>query len=63
MYEANITEDIINIGVDDKNIKVFDSSIEKEKVQKLVEKSIRSNHNKSAYYLKQKMQLKKASLV
>ena len=28
MYEANITEDIINIGVDDKNIKVFENQYE-----------------------------------
>ena len=42
-------------GIIEKNIKVFDSSTEKEKVQKLVEKSIRANHNKSAFYLKQKI--------
>ncbi len=28
MYEANITEDIINIGVDDKNIKIFENQYE-----------------------------------
>ena len=50
LQELGIKEEYI-----EKNIKIFDTSTEKEKVKKLIEKNIKSNHNKSAFYLKQKI--------
>lgn len=45
-----IKENIIN-----SNIEIFDNEIEKEKINKIIDKQIKSNHNKSNYILRNKI--------
>ena len=56
-----IEEELIKKGVvfDDYNeaLEEYNTSLEKEKIEKLISKKIKSNHNKSAKVLKQKLQI------
>ncbi len=54
-----IKNDLINKGIDKsivlKNINVYTKDIEKEKLNKLIKKTVTSNSNKSSYFLKNKI--------
>ena len=50
LIKLGIKEDIIN-----KNIIIFNSELELERIQKLIDKQIKTNHNKSEYALKRKI--------
>ena len=50
LTDLGVREEYINSNID-----IFDSSLEKEKIEKLVDKQIKLNHNKSAYVLKNKI--------
>ena len=56
-----IIHELEKLGIDksiiDKNIKVFTSSIEEEKIKKIIDKKVKTNKNKSVYNLKNNIKL------
>ncbi|MBQ7137106.1 MAG: RecX family transcriptional regulator [Bacilli bacterium] len=50
LSKLGIVEEIIN-----HNILIFDSSLEQERIKKLINKYLKNNHNKSGFILKRKM--------
>lgn len=50
LIKLGINEDVVN-----KNIMVFDENLETERINRLINKQIKTNHNKSEYALKRKL--------
>jgi len=54
-----IKENLLKLGIDEqiiqKNITIFNSELELERIRKLIDKHIKTNHNKSKYALKKKI--------
>lgn len=50
LVKLGISEDII-----DKNIEIFDNDLEVSRIEKIISKQVKSNHNKSEYVLKRKL--------